>query len=193
MRTHVTDWKPLVPADRDTIAQFNDARAALAAVRTKFKNLSTLMVVQGGDNHIGDIGEFWVARYYQLLKRKPRLAPAKNSPYDLRLEDETLVAVRTVTPWATRGAGMPVRPFDKDGNKKWRVFVAVRLDEQLAPVAISEVPLEALMRTPTFARNARNRDNGSKAWPAFRWWRFLDTYRASETTIAKLRRDLLIR
>jgi hypothetical protein len=33
----------------------------------------------GNDNHIGDIGEYWALRYYNLSGIKATLAPKKNS------------------------------------------------------------------------------------------------------------------
>lgn len=47
-------------------AEFLDALEDLARARTVFDRLDEDGLILGSDNHIGDIGEYWVRRYYEL-------------------------------------------------------------------------------------------------------------------------------
>jgi hypothetical protein len=48
---------------------FLKALGQLAAARESFAKLAQGGLILGNDNHIGDIGEYWVRRYYSQLGR----------------------------------------------------------------------------------------------------------------------------
>jgi len=47
-------------------ADFIQALAQLAGARESFAKLAKAKLILGNDNHIGEIGEYWVRRYYEL-------------------------------------------------------------------------------------------------------------------------------
>jgi len=155
-------------------ARLLSACTVLSKARKVFYELHTEGVIAGNDNHIGDIGEYWVVRYYDRLGKDAQLAPKKNSDYDVRLNDGTRVAVRTLTPLAKNGRGLPVKPLDAT---KWTVLAAVKLDSNLGPEKLAVVTLSELLSQDVFTRNQNRMRRGEiKSYPAFRWWSFLDQH-----------------
>jgi hypothetical protein len=95
---------------------FIKALAQLADARESFGNIAEAKLILGNDNHIGDIGEYWVRRFYEHRQSKCYGA-GKNCPYDLKLNDGTAVSIKTLTAWSETGYGTPIRPLD---GKYWQ-------------------------------------------------------------------------
>lgn len=58
---------------------------ALSAAREAFEIAAAAGLILGNDNHIGDVGEYWVKSYFESQKMFKRFAFAKNYNYDLEL------------------------------------------------------------------------------------------------------------
>ena len=78
-------------------ADFVKAIAHLAKARKAFKGLVESNLILGNDNHIGDVGEYWVRRYYELKGQFECYGPGKNGPFDIRLKNGKCVSVGTPT------------------------------------------------------------------------------------------------
>jgi hypothetical protein len=154
--------------------QVERAIAALSTARDAFEIAVDAKLILGNDNHIGDIGEYWVREYYQAKGLFKRFAPAKNSNYDLELVDSTRVSVKTITEWSKNGYGTQVKPLC---GANWQLLAAVHLDRSLHPSKIAIVSLQALLSKDIFVDNERRREKkGTKTFPRFQWWPWLDEY-----------------
>jgi hypothetical protein len=152
---------------------FLKALGQLAAARESFAKLAQGGLILGNDNHIGDIGEYWVRRYYELLGQFKCYAPSKNGPLDLKLKSGACVSVKTLTAWSKRGFGTPVRA----NSGHWKIFAAVYLDKDLFPEELAIVRRHKLVKQDVFVKNAANRSrrkNPTRAHPRFKWWPWLD-------------------
>lgn len=159
--------------------RFVEAIQKLALVRQSFTALAKDGLILGNDNHIGDIGEYWVRRYYEGLGKFKCFGTDKNAPFDIQLRDETKVSVKTLTAWCKTGYGTQVRPLD---GKNWTLLAAVYLSEDLFPERIAIVPLTDLLRQSVFVGNAQRRahpekDKATSAYPRFQWWHWLEAYK----------------
>jgi len=155
-------------------ARMQAAMAALATARGAFEVAAEAGLVLGNDNHIGDIGEYWVRRYYETLGLFSSYASVKNAPYDIELIDGTRISVKTLTAWSKRGLGTQVKPLC---GTHWQVLAAVLLDRDLQPAKIALVPLTDLNSKAPFVANLTNRTNrGTKTYPRFEWWPWLENY-----------------
>jgi len=156
-------------------AEFLYALKHLASAREVFRTLADTGLILGNDNHIGDIGEYWIRRYYELCGQFKCYAPSKNGPFDLKLKSGACVAVKTLTAWSKSGYGTPVRA----DSGHWTIFAAVYLDKDLFPEKLAIVPRHRLVKHEVFVENAARRShdkNPTKAHPRFRWWPWLDDY-----------------
>lgn len=161
-------------------AEFLDALEDLASARTVFDRLAEDGLILGNDNHIGDIGEYWVRRYYELKGQFKCYAPSKNGPFDLKLISGACVSVKTLTAWSKSGYGTPVRA----DSGHWRIFAAVYLDKELFPARLAIVPRHRLVKQDVFVNNAARRSDAkspTKAHPRFQWWSWLDDFRVRFT------------
>jgi len=150
------------------------AIASLAKARAEFEIAVEAGLVLGNDNHIGDIGEYWVRRFYEARGLYKCYADAKNARYDMELIDGTRVSVKTLTAWSKRGVGTQVKPLC---GRYWQLLAAVLLDRDLQPDKIAIVPLAELKRRPVFVTNATNRDElDTRTFPRFQWWPWLDEF-----------------
>ena len=159
-------------------ADFLKALRALAQARAAFKRLAEVGLILGNDNHIGDIGEYWVRRYYESKSQFKGYHKDKNGPFDIELVNGECVSVKTTTAWSDSGYGSSVRA---DG-KHWTILAAVKLDKHLYPEKIAVVRLGQLVKTRVFVENAakrRRRQNPTKSYPRFTWWPWLDRYLVS--------------
>ena len=131
-------------------------------------------LILGNDNHIGDIGEYWVRKYFEGISQFKKYGPKKNSPYDIELIDGTKVSVKTITAWSSTGCGTQVKPLC---GKDWTLLAAVYLNKSLFAQKIALVQLDALMTREPFVSNANRRTSGeSSAHPRFQWWPWLDEF-----------------
>lgn len=146
---------------------------ALSEARKQFVIAKEKGLVLGNDNHIGDIGEYWVMKLLAKQGNFKKYAPKKNSPFDIELTDGTLVSVKTITTWAKGGKGTQIKPLC---GTKWSVLAAVFLNERLRPEKISMVSVDDILRHEPFVSNTKNRKNGTKTYPRFEWWDWLDEY-----------------
>jgi hypothetical protein len=158
-------------------ADFIEALKHFAKARELFEMLAESELILGNDNHIGDIGEYWIRRYYERLGRFKCYHPNKNGPFDIELKKGTCVSVKTTTAWNKRGSGSPVRA----DRGHWKVLAAVYLGKDLFPTKLAIVPLHRLIKKDVFLKNAANRTRPKKhqrtvAHPPFRWWPWLDDY-----------------
>ena len=158
--------------------KFIDAIGKLSSARQAFTQLAADKLILGNDNHIGDIGEYWIRRYYELLDQFDCYGPGKTAPYDIKLKDGTHVSVKTVTTWSKTGYGTPVEPLD---GKDWTVLAGVRLGDNLFPTDIAIVTLRDLMQQHEFLENAKRRTDSdperrTAAFPRFKWWSWLDDH-----------------
>jgi hypothetical protein len=114
-------------------SDFIKALAQLTGARESFKKLAERKLILGNDNHIGDIGEYWVRWYHEILGQFKCYGTGKNCAYDIQLADGTGVSVKPLTAWsngAKTGYGTPVRTLD---GKDWQVLAEVSLNEDLRP------------------------------------------------------------
>lgn len=156
-------------------ADFVKAIAHLAKARKAFKGLVESNLILGNDNHIGDVGEYWVRRYYELKGQFDCYGPGKNGPFDIGLKNGKCVSVKTTSEWNESGYGSRVCA---DGEH-WTILAAVLLDENLYPEKLAIVPLHRLIQQEVFSKNAARRahaDEPTSTHPRFKWWAWLDDY-----------------
>lgn len=152
--------------------RIESAISALSTAREAFEIAAAAGLVLGNDNHIGDVGEYWVKSYFESQKMFKCFAPAKNSNYDLELFDGTRVSVKTITAWSQKGYGTQIKPLC--GNN-WKLLAAVFLDKSLHPSKIALVPLADLLLQKVFIDNEASRTSkGTRTYPRFQWWSWLD-------------------
>jgi phage protein U len=101
---------------------------ALATAREAFQDAINNKLILGNDNHIGDIGEYWVRKHFECKSEFKGYAPKKNSPYDIELKNGTKVSVKTITDWSKAGYGTQVKPLC---GSNWVLLAAVFLDKKL--------------------------------------------------------------
>ncbi len=162
-------------------SHFVEAIRRLAAVRSSFSQLASEKLILGNDNHIGDIGEYWVRRYYEERGVFECYGSSKIASCDIKLTDGTTVSVKTLTAWSKTGYGTAIRPLD---GKNWQVLAAVYLSEELFPQRIALISLPELISKPVFVENAARRTHATKAtksYPRFAWWDWLKEYEVSFT------------
>ncbi len=158
-------------------ALFLTACEQFKLARVAFRGLAQQKLVRGNDNHVGDIGEYWVERYYECAGRNPSSAGSKVSTFALELGDGTKVSVRTMTPWARTGKGTPVKPIV---GARWEL-AAVTLDDSFRLTKLAIVPSEQLCKYPPFSKLNGGYLTGStmgprSSFPRFQWWPFLKIY-----------------
>lgn len=157
-------------ADRTILKAIN----ALSEARQAFKEAADEKLILGNDNHIGDIGEYWVRKYFEQQSNFKKYASKKNSPYDIELKDGTKVSVKTITAWSKTGFGTQIKPLC---GKDWQSLAAVFLNEELMAAKIALVPLDKLMSHDPFISNIKRRQKQeTAAYPRFQWWDWLDEY-----------------
>ena len=174
---------PLLPIGRIRISStldlsrfseslFSAAVSNYVDVRDSFRRLHELGLVSGNDNHVGDIGEYYVLRLLRRSDPDLKLSPKKNSGYDMETSGGTRISVKTMTPWSSRRKGTPIK-YDLG---HWGVLYAVLLDEALRPERMAAVPLDELRRREPFRENERRRQSGVRSYPLFQWWDWLKDY-----------------
>lgn len=147
---------------------------ALAIARETFQDAVKDKLILGNDNHIGDIGEYWVRRYFETTSQFKEYAPKKNSPYDIELSDGIRVSVKTITAWSATGYGTQIKPLC---GSDWQLLAAVFLNKELFAEKIALVPLVKLLSHEPFVSNAVGRSSGATAaYPRFQWWEWLKDY-----------------
>lgn len=156
----------------DTILK---AIKALSEARGAFEDAINEGLILGNDNHIGDIGEYWVRKHFEKDSSFKAYAKKKNAPYDIELANETKVSVKTITEWSSTGYGTQIKPLC---GTDWQLLAAVFLNKDLMASKISLVPLEKLVTHEPFISNklSREKKDGTKAYPRFQWWNWLDDY-----------------
>jgi hypothetical protein len=156
------------------IRTIDDFRMARAGFRQAVED----KLILGNDNHVGDIGEFWVRDHFEAQGWEVSLPATKTSPHDLELRKGTetrKVSVKTMTLWSQQGIGTQVIP---DGAND--LLCCVLLGEDLRPVKMASITFEDLKTQAVFLENEENRrKKGTAAFPRYglRWWgAFLDNY-----------------
>jgi len=114
----------------------------------------------GNDNHVGDIGEYWAMRYFLFLNKGPKLAPKRNSQYDIELDDGTRFSIKTMSRWNRSGYGSPVKGIDE---KFWDYLVAIKLDGNLHIERFCVIP----------HKEVRERIRSESR---FKWWDWLGEF-----------------
>jgi hypothetical protein len=69
--------------DEKNYSLFLKALSLLKQSRDTFLECVEKGIILGNDNHIGDIGEYWVARYFESLGETVHLGKVKNDLVDL--------------------------------------------------------------------------------------------------------------
>jgi len=153
---------------------FKTAIKQYAETRKLFKQLKEAGLVIGNDNHIGDIGEYYIYRHLLKSDINTKLAPKKNSLHDIEISNNEKISVKTITTWSKRGKGTQIK-IDNDRN--WDYLFAVYLDDNLKPVKIAKKSFDELILKKEFVENKRRRDfEGAKTHPRFQWWPWLEDY-----------------
>jgi hypothetical protein len=153
---------------------------ALSEARNEFKKAVKEGLILGNDNHIGDIGEYWVRTYFERKSEFKEYAPKKNAPYDIELTDNTKISVKTITEWSKTGYGTQIKPLC---GTDWQLLAAVFLDKNLMASKIALVPLDKLVSYEPFVSNLATRgEEETKAYPRFQWWKWLDNYNVYKHT-----------
>jgi hypothetical protein len=167
---------------------FLQACKALSDARIHFKRLVERNALLGNDNHIGDIGEYWVKRYFDLCRPGSGAVypEIKNALYDLELGNGTKISVKTITRWSKTKMGTQLKPLD---GVNWTILAAVYLNESLIPEKIAIVNLDDLMQQEVFrknhaSRNPENREEATFSYPRFTWWPWLEKWKITETDLA---------
>ena len=161
----------------DTILK---AIKALAEARSYFERAVNEKLILGNDNHIGDIGEYWVRKHYEKESKFKEYAEKKNAPYDIELDDGDKISVKTITEWSKTGYGTQIKPLC---GSDWQLLAAVLLKKDLMPSKISIVPLHELITHEQFVSNIKSREEkGTKSYPRFQWWDWLDEYNVYSCT-----------
>ncbi len=130
--------------------RFVEAREIFAKYEAKW--------FSGNDNHVGDIGEYWTMRYFE--DREPKLAPKRNSSYDIELQDGSRLAIKTMSKWNRSGQGGPVKGIDE---KLWEYLVTIKLDDNM------EVERFCIVSHKEIRERVRD---GSQ----FKWWSWLEKF-----------------
>ena len=156
---------------------FLKAIESFSETRALFEKLTEAGEILGNDNHIGDIGEYWIKRYYESIGESIKLPKKKNELYDLIISSKDLrVSVKTKTPWSKTGMGTQIKTLKGEENP-WFFLAAVDLGENLFPQKIAIISLSDLMKQENFKKNEHSREHkGTKAYPRFRWWNWLEKY-----------------
>ncbi len=158
---------------------FRQALKSLVQSRLLFDECAKRGIVLGNDNHIGDIGEYWVKRWYESQEIQAVLAAVKTSAYDILLSNTNdRVSVKTITEWSRHGKGTQIKPLLEKGNP-WNILAVVILSPDLLPSQLSIIPLAELLSMPEFVENKTKRsEKGTKTYPRVsRDWKWLDRYR----------------
>ena len=138
-----------------------------------FQELKKHNQVSGNDNHIGDIGEYYVMKLLKIDDKNAHLAPKKNSRYDIIMSNGKKISVKTITTWSVSGKGAKLN-IDK---KEWDYLYAVYLNEDLKPEKIAKISYEDIIQKPEFIKNKEKREKeGTITHPRFTWWSWLDEY-----------------
>ena len=114
----------------------------------------------GNDNHVGDIGEYWVMRYFFSLNKGPMLAPKRTSHYDIELNDGSRFSIKTMSRWNRSGYGSPVKGIDE---KYWDYLVAIKLGDNFEVEKFCIVPHKEVRR------KIKNKSR-------FKWWDWLGKF-----------------
>ena len=61
-------------------------------------------------NHVGDIGEYWVALHYYIKNLEPQLSKGKNASYDIKIKTGKQISVKTISDWNKTGYGTQIKP-----------------------------------------------------------------------------------
>lgn len=157
---------------------FRLAIESLAQSRQLFEECAKRGLILGNDNHIGDIGEYWVLKWYRLQGHQADLAKDKTSDFDISvLDTKDLISVKTITAWSAHGKGTQIKPLNENGNP-WNVLAVVILSTDLTPSQISIISLHDLLKTPEFIENGiKRREKGTKTYPCVsRDWKWLEAY-----------------
>lgn len=165
---------------------FMEAIKSLARSRLLFEECAKRGIVLGNDNHIGDIGEYWVKKWYESQGQRAELASVKTSAYDILLPDsDDRVSVKTITEWSHHGKGTQIKPLLEKGNP-WNILAVVILSPDLVPSQLSLISLDNLLKMPEFVENKKKRhDKGTKTYPRVsRDWKWLSS---SQVDISKIR------
>jgi hypothetical protein len=165
---------------------FTAAIVSLARSRQLFEECVKRGLVLGNDNHIGDIGEYWVKKWCKSQGQRAELASVKTSAYDILLPDSgNRVSVKTITEWSRHGKGTQIKPLLEKGNP-WNILAVVILSPALVPSELSIISLEALLGMPEFIENKKKRhDKGTRTYPRVsRDWKWLSS---SQVDISKIR------
>lgn len=151
----------------------SDAIAFLSKARTLFAKAQEEGLILGNDNHIGDIGEYWVMKYYLSLGQFKEYAPKKNSKYDIKLTNNSKVSVKTISGWAKHSYGSQIK---MGPECEWTILAGVALDDRLYPCKIAIVNINEVKNKEPFLSNAVRIGNGNVTYPRFKWWKWLDEY-----------------
>lgn len=84
---------------------------ALSTARAEFSKAAERGLILGNDNHIGDVGEYWVRLYLENTGEFKKYADKKNDPYDIELNDGKKLSVKTITEWSETGYGTQIKPL----------------------------------------------------------------------------------
>ena len=152
----------------------NDAINHLVLAREAFQKASEHGLILGNDNHIGDIGEYWVRKYFEKQDLFKEYGKEKTSPYDIELTNGDKVSVKTINEWSKNGFGTQIKPLC---GKNWQFLAVVFLNKDLIPEKLSLIPLKDLLTKKQFIVNINNREkNNTKAYPRVQWWDWLDDH-----------------
>ncbi len=152
----------------------DEAIQHLSQARKAFLLAKKQNLILGNDNHIGDIGEYWVRKHFIKENEFKEYASKKNAPYDLELNNKLKVSVKTITAWSETGYGTQIKPLC---GKDWQLLAVVFLTTELLPEKIALVPLEELVNHEPFISNIqRRKEENTKAFPRVQWWSWLDNY-----------------
>jgi hypothetical protein len=155
---------------KDTTTElFKEAIYHLSCSRNLFSELHRLGLCSGNDNHIGDIGEFYVYKYFMKNNGSPKFSPKRNSLYDIE-NDGRKISVKTMTNWSKTGKSSKINLMDKN----WDDLFVVKLNDDLLPLKIASIHYDELILFPPIAKKLSNSNNGQIKRIQFKWWDILD-------------------
>ncbi|PKA03491.1 hypothetical protein CH375_16655, partial [Leptospira ellisii] len=81
----------------------------LFKARSGFAELADLKVISGNDNHIGDVGEYYILWYLKSIGEDIIISEKRNSLYDLENNSTNdKISVKTITTWSKNGKGAQI-------------------------------------------------------------------------------------
>ncbi|APH40016.1 Uncharacterized protein A9P81_0023 [Leptospira interrogans serovar Copenhageni/Icterohaemorrhagiae] len=170
---------------------FISAVRNLYKARAGFAELANLKIISGNDNHIGDVGEYYILWYLKSVGEDVIISGKRNSLYDLENNStKEKISVKTITTWSKNGKRAQINTDSPD----WNLLYCLYLGKDLIPDKVAKIDYFEFSEQKVIKENKERRIlTNSKSFPQFQWWEWLENYRDqdAESKIKEHFRDLL--